>query len=217
MTVTAELLPPPVAVAAAGRDRRRFTRHRLTEPVPVLIGRGDGLLIDVSANGARVRHDAAVVLGSRVRVTFVWQGERFEATAEVLACRVAALGQRARFESRLRFVAVTAPSQEVLARVLTDLLDRDLRKWVANLHGWRDDAPCAEQDASASAGYIRCRYVAGRWQQSPTRDAAMPPDGFVVPAGTAPAEIRSLCRTWESSDEEGRTLVRLITEAVVKP
>lgn len=216
MTITADLLPPRPAAAATGRDRRRFTRHRLTEPVPVLIGRGEGLLVDVSANGARVRHDAAAVLGARVRITFVWDGRRFEATGEVLACRVVALGQRARFESRLRFVSINEPSQEVLARVLTDLLDRDLRKWVANLHGWREDAAGMQHDSASAPGFIRCRYVGGRWQQAATREASMPPDGFVVPAGTAPAEIRSLCKTWESSDEEGRTLVRLITEAVVK-
>ena len=216
MTITADLLPPQPAIApATGRDRRRFTRHRLAQPLPALVGRSDGILVDLSANGTRVRHASPVVLGARVRITFGWERERFEATAEVLASRMAALHAAARFESRLRFVSIDAASQKVLARVLTDLMDRDLRKWVANLHGWSDESAGVEEE-HAPAGYIRCRYVGGRWQQTPTGDTATPLDGFTVPASTAPAEIRSLCRTWESSDAEGRTLVRLITEAVVK-
>jgi PilZ domain len=216
MTITADFLPPQPAIApATGRDRRRFTRHRLAQPLPALIGRSDGILVDISANGTRVRHASPVVLSARVRITFVWGRERFEATAEVLASRMVALKADARFESRLRFVSIEPASQEVLARMLSDLMDRDLRKWVANLHGWGEESASLEED-NPPAGYIRCRFVSGRWQQTPTRDTATPLDGFIVPAGTAPAEIRSLCRTWESSDAEGRTLVRLITEAVVK-
>ena len=219
MTITADLLlQPAIAPAATGRDRRRFTRHRLAQPIPAVIGRGDGVLVDVSANGARVRHTSPVVLGARVRITFMWGRHRFEATGEVLASRMIAL-RDTRFESRLRFVSIGAESQDVLAKMLADLLDRDLRKWVANLHGWNEERECLEEDKQAlpPATYIRCRLVGGRWQQTSSRDANAPIDGFVVPAGTAPAEIRSLCRTWESSDEEGRKLVRLITDAVVRP
>ena len=223
MSATIEVLPPPLAVP--GRDRRRFPRLRLAEPIRTVIGRGTGTLVDLSANGARIRHDAPVPLGARVRVTFDWKGERFEATAEVLASRVAALGDATRFESRLRFLAVPERSQEILARTMTDVLDDDLRKWVANLRGWHeveDRQSCLSGDddrqdcPSSTMTFIRCRYVDGRWQQTHTRDPLPPYDGFTVPAETNPSEIRTLCRTFEKSDEEGRSLVRLITGAVVK-
>lgn len=213
MSATIEVLPPPLA--PPGRDRRRFPRLRLAEPVRTVIGRGVGTLVDLSANGARVRHDAPVALGARVRVTFDWKGERFEATAEVLASRVASLGGATRFESRLRFLAVPERSQEILARTMTDVLDDDLRKWVANLHGWNEDDG-SENATPAGGTYIRCRYADGRWQQTHTRDPLPPYDGFTVPAETDPSEIRTLCRTFEKSDEEGRSLVRLITGAVAR-
>ena len=213
MSATIEVLPPPVTLP--GSDRRRFPRLRLTEPVRTVIGRGVGTLVDISANGARIRHEAPVALGAHVRVTFDWKGERFEATAEVLASRVASLGNVTRFESRLRFLSVPERSQEILARTMTDVLDADLRKWVANLHGWSDDALHAGSTQGEGA-YIRCRYVNGQWQQTHTRDPLPPPDGFSVPSSTDPSEIRTLCRTFEKSDEEGRSLIRLITGAVVK-
>lgn len=213
MTITAELLPstPP----ATGRDRRRFTRVRVSSAVPVVIGRGTGTLIDLSANGARIRHASPVALGARVRVTFDWSGERFEATAEVLASRVAALAGTTQFESRMRFVSIAAESQEVLARVLTDLLDHDLRKWVANLHGWNEPST-QSAPPPAPLGFIRCRYAGGRWQLTPTRDPHPPLDGFTVVADTAPAEIRALCRTWEASDDSGRRLLAQIADVVAK-
>lgn len=213
MSATIEVLPPPITLP--GSDRRRFPRLRLTEPVRTVIGRGVGTLVDVSANGARIRHDSPVALGARVRVTFDWKGERFEATAEVLASRVASLGDGTRFESRLRFLAMPERSQEILARTMTDVLDDDLRKWVANLRGWdHDDQQTG--DVHHQGTYIRCRYVNGQWQQTHTRDPLPPGDGFTVPADTDPSEIRTLRRTFENSDEEGRSLIRLITGAVAK-
>lgn len=213
MTITADFLP--TLPAATGADRRRFTRVHVRQPLPALIGRGSGTLVDLSANGARIRHASPVQRGTTVRVTFEWRGQRFEANGEVLASRVASLGGNTQFESRLRFVAISVASQKVLERTLTDLLDRDLRKWVANLHGWNDE-PLDEETATLRSGYIRCIFIGGRWQQTPTRDATPPAAGFTVPEGTSPAEIRALCRTWESADEDGRRLVRLITDAVVK-
>lgn len=213
MSATIEVLPLPVTMP--GSDRRRFPRVRLAEPIRTVIGRGVGTLVDLSANGARIRHDAPVALGARVRVTFDWKGDRFEATGEVLASRVSSLNNATRFESRLRFLSVPERSQEILARTMTDSLDEDLRRWVANLHGWNEYGP-DENDSRRDGTFIRCRYVNGRWQQTHTRDLLPPPDGFTVPADTDPSEIRTLCRTFEKSDEEGRSLVRLITGAVVK-
>ena len=213
MTITADFLPS--LPAATGADRRRYTRVQVRQPLPALIGRGSGTLVDLSVNGARIRHASPVQRGARVRVTFEWRGQRFEANAEVLASRVASLGGHTQFESRLRFVTVSESSHEVLERTLTELLDRDLRKWVANLHGWNEE-PLHEEAAISRGGYIRCIYTGGRWQQTPTRDAMPPAAGFTVPEGTSPAEIRTLCHTWESADEDGRRLVRLITDAVVK-
>lgn len=214
MTVTAELLQ----VSAAPPDRRRSQRFRVAQPVATLVGRGTGSLVDLSATGARIRHTCAVVRGARVRVTFEWKGERFEATGQVLASRVTGIGTEGTlFESRLHFLPLSASSTSVLEHALSDLGDGDLRKWVANLRGWNDEDPEPAPAPEAPADtFVRCRFVNRRWEQRMTHDASPPADGFTVASGTEPSEIRALCRTFEQSDAEGRRLLQLLANAVLQ-
>ena len=213
MTNTAEVLPSPSNPSP--RERRRFERLRVREIVPTYIGRAAGTLVDLSASGARVRHTSPLALGTRARLTFVWNGRQFAAIAEVLASRVVSLGSPTRFDSRLRFVFVPAQSERVLARALVDIGDRDLRTWVANLHGWEDHASRAEEPPPEAA-FVRCRFGYGRWEQKWTQDPTQPEEGFTVPASVEPGEIDTLRRTYEQSDEEGRSMMRLLTRAVVQ-
>lgn len=215
MTITADLLSAP---PAAPPDRRQSPRYKPAQQIATIIGRGTGALVDISATGARIRHASPVALGSRARITFEWKGERFEAVGEVLASRVAGLGNGGtQFESRMRFLPLTPHSAEVLERALNELGEGDLRKWVANLRGWNEEEEEEKENEAAPArAFIRCRLMNGRWEQRLTHDATMPLDGFTVPAGTEPSEIRALCRTFEQSDAEGRRLVQVMTSAVVK-
>jgi hypothetical protein len=216
MTITAES-PAPVPVPPP--ERRRSPRFRLRQPVAMNIGRGTGSLIDISATGARVRHTVAVARGAYVRVTFERQGARFEAVAEVLASRVAtiAAGQTL-YESRIRFLSFSGASSELLERLLADLDDGDLRKWVANLRGWQDEDAHADTAVATEpvSAFVRCRFVNRRWEQRRTRDASIPPDGFIVAAGTDPSEIRALCRIFEQSDAEARKLLQVMACAALE-
>lgn len=221
MTITAEL-PAPVPAPPSdlgSRDRRRSPRFRPRQPVATNIGRGTGSLIDISATGARLRHTVAVARGAQVRVTFEWDGARFEAAGEVLASRVAtvAAGQTL-YDSRIRFLSLTGASSELLERVLEDLGADDLRKWVANLRGWQEEDAGADAVVSASpvSAFVRCRFRNQRWEQRRTRDASIPLDGFIVAAGTDPSEIRALCRIFEQSDAEGRKLLQVMACAALE-
>lgn len=212
-------------------DRRREPRLRLTSAVPARIGRGEGSLVDLSLHGMRVRHSTPAGRGTRVRVSFEWRGERFAATAEVLASRVAALTADGGtlFESRLRFVDLAADGREMLDRVLGTIRNRDLRRWVANLRGWTDEettphANVVPRDGRVAApsatpslnAFLRCRFRDGRWEKQWTRDATQPLNGFVLPASVDPGEIARLCSTYEQIDADGRHLLRLMAAAVVK-
>src|SRR6266702_2708680 len=73
-------------------ERRRSRRLRLPSHLPVRIGRRDGLLVDLSTRGARVRHSGSLELGSEIRLSFVYDQTRFSATARVLASRVVGFG-----------------------------------------------------------------------------------------------------------------------------
>jgi hypothetical protein len=201
-------------------ERRNGDRRRLDRVLNVLVGRNDGIFVDASLRGAKIRHSGAVRRGATVRIAFDWERQRFSATAEVLASRVIALGMRegesTTFESRFRFTVMSPESSQLLARVLGELSNHELRTWVGNLKGFDETPPPPPAAPTHAAGYLRCRHVHRAWEKKWTRDATQPPDGFVVPAGTPQAEVDALCSTWETSDEDGRRLLQLTAAAVVE-
>lgn len=203
-------------------DRRRGDRTRLDHVLRALVGRNDGIFVDLSSRGAKIRHQGSLCRGSQVRIVFTWEKERFSATGEVLASRVVSLGTRegesAEFESRFRFVAIDPGASELLARVLVCLSNDALRTWVGNLKGF-DEAPATARPATpapGATGFLRCRRIPGGWEQKWTRDTTQPKDGFLLPAGTDPAEVSALCRAWDSMDADARHLVHLTANAVVE-
>ncbi|HEX2122908.1 MAG TPA: PilZ domain-containing protein [Thermoanaerobaculia bacterium] len=205
------------ALETTSLERRQEPRLRPASAISMSIGRGRGMIADLSRGGARVRHTLPVRRGAQVRVAFRWQDEQFEATAEVLASRVASLGAGGgtMYESRLRFAQMTAAAREVLARVLTALANRDLRRWVANLHGWSDETT-APHEAKQDGSFLRCRLVGRMWKKKWTHDRTQPEDGFLLPGTVNADELSTLCDAFENADEDGRHLIRLMAEAVVR-
>jgi hypothetical protein len=204
-------------VTLNGAERRTASRLRIGHTVGIRIGRGEGVLVDLSERGARVRHQTLVLRGSTVRFSFDYEDRRFSTSAEVLASRVISLGpvDGTTYESRLRFTTVDAESSAVLALTLESLADRDVRRWVANLRGW-NDGTTAHAARLTTGTYLRCRLLVRRWERKWTRDTAQPADGFLLPAGIDESEIRTLCDTYESLDPEGRRVVRLMAAAAVE-
>jgi len=204
-------------VTLNGAERRIASRLRIGGTVGIRIGRGEGVLVDISEHGARVRHQTLVVRGARVRVSFDDDDRRFSASAEVLASRVISLGavDGTTYESRLRFTGIDAESAAVLALTLESLAGRDIRRWVANLRGW-SDGTTTDAARLTTGTYLRCRLLGRWWERKWTRDTVQPADGFLLPAGIDESEIRTLCDTYESLDPEGRRVVRLMAEAAVE-
>jgi hypothetical protein len=198
-------------------ERRDAPRLRVHSGIPVFIGRGEGLLVDLSARGARVRHSAQARRSSNVRLTFQWMGERFAATAEVLSSHVAILGYQnvpTIYESRLRFRLLTEESAALLTRVLSSMETDNVRTWVANLRG--DSANVQPiRPARATGCYLRCRLIGRRWERKWTHDWTPPTDGFLLPEAADPKEVDDLCTTYLNEDEEGRRLIRLMAAAAI--
>lgn len=199
-------------------ERRSAERLRPSSAIRIHVGRGLGTLLDVSRGGMRVRHTVPATRGSQVRVAFEWQSERFDAIAEVLSSRVASLGDgetaATAFESRFRFARLSEPSQAVLDRVLAAISSRELRRWVANLHGWSEE-PRDGRSRHAEA-FIRFRLIGQHWQKKWTHDTVQPANGFLVPASMNPQDLAKLCETYVRADEDGRHLIRLMAGEAVK-
>lgn len=200
-------------------DRRRGDRTTLDRVLHAFVGRHAGVFVDLSMRGAKIRHAGALSRGAMMRIVFMWERERFCATAEVLASRIASLGMRegesATYESRFRFVSIDEGSSALLARVLIAMSDDALRSWVGNMKGF-DEKPAARPATPGAVGFLRCRRVGMRWEKKWTRNSAQPPDGFLLPAGTTPAEVNALCAAWDSMDDEGRRLLQATASAVVE-
>jgi hypothetical protein len=197
------------------QERRISQRFRVAGTVPVVMGRGEGVLIDLSEHGARIRHVIPVRRGTTVRISFEWNGARFTATAEVLAARVVSLGTGPSYESRVRFLNVDTDSKSVLTSAIDGIVGRDVRKWVANLRGWTDET---QIDTAPLPGgtFIRCRLHGAWWERKMTSNAAQPAEGFVLPAETSESEIESLCQNYVRGNAEDRNMIRLMAGAAVE-
>lgn len=206
-----------IATMSLPVERRATARYRVGGTHPVRLGRTDGVLIDISERGARVRHISAVRRGETVRLALEWEGEQFSAQAEVLASRVVSMGNGAGtvYDSRLRFVSMPDAAGEVLVRTLAGFEARDLRRWVANLRGWEPQPEPIRHPALVTKTFVRHQLRGIWWEKKMTHDPSQPADGFTVPADIDEIEIASLCRTFEKLDADGREIVRLIAGQVV--
>jgi len=104
-------------------ERRRSGRFEPVMQIPARVGRRDGVVLNVSHRGARVRHPGALLPNELVELTFPCAGAQFASRARVLSCRAVPLkdpnGQIV-FESRFAFAN---PSEEAMA-LLEKLLGR---------------------------------------------------------------------------------------------
>lgn len=199
-------------------ERRSTPRLRVAGTIPVLIGRGEGVMIDLSERGTKVRHSATLRRGAMVRVSFEWQRARFGASAEVLASRLVSLGNDktpAMYETRLRFRGLDEGAKQVLVRALEALAGRDMRRWVANMRGWSDETQNIPV-VCPGVSFIRCRLAGVRWEVKSTQNATQPEDGFVLPATLDDNEIVKLCADYFRADTDGRHVIRLLAAAAVE-
>jgi PilZ domain len=197
-------------------ERRAAERVRPATPLRVTFGRGDGSVVDLSHGGMRVRHTVAAMRGVDVRVSFEWQKERFVAMAEVLASRVTSLGTPTKFDTRLRFKRLERGSKELLARVMTTIHSRELRRWIANLQGWSDEVPVASDNSGGDGAFLRCRLIGTLWQTTWTHDSTHPMIGFTVPSTISKLELETLCDTYLHANSDERHLIRLMADEAVR-
>jgi hypothetical protein len=199
----------------ATQERRISQRFHVAGTVSVVMGRGEGVLIDLSEHGARVRHSTPARRGSSVRVSFEWSGARFSASAEVLAARVVSLGNGPSYESRVRFTDLNPDSQTVLLAAIDGIVGRDVRKWVNNLRGWTDDVQTTAAPLPAGT-FIRCHLHGTWWERKVTSNTTQPAEGFLLPAETSQTEIETLCTSYVRGNEEERNMIKLMSGAAVE-
>jgi hypothetical protein len=104
-------------------DRRRSGRFEPVMQIPARVGKRDGMVLNVSHRGARVRHPGSLKPNDLIDLAFACAGGQFSSRARVLSCRVVPLKDPRGvlvYESRFEFVS---PSPEAVA-----LIDKILQR-----------------------------------------------------------------------------------------
>lgn len=88
-------------------DRRRSGRFEPIIQIPARVGRRDGVVLNLSHRGARIRHAGSLKVNELVDLAFPCAGGQFASRARVLSCRAVPLKDPKGamvFESRFAFV-----------------------------------------------------------------------------------------------------------------
>jgi len=76
-------------------------------------------------------------------------------------------------------------------------------------------AQLGEARRMRTRGYVAYHFRDGSWSRVPTDSTLQPSDGFTVAAYEDEDELAQLCETYETANEEGRGLIRLVAELSV--
>lgn len=211
------IFPPHVS----SDDRRTFQRLKLTKPILALMDGANALVLDIGVSGALVEHYGTPEPGDTFILSFRWQGTDIEFVCEVVRTLVerdpAGDGKSTVSHTGVKF---TKPIGDSLARLedfMATFVGRVLAAQRANAAGEpRGHTTILEQLGGArrsrTRGFVSYRLKGDTWWRVPTSSSAQPADGFTVAAHEDDDEVESLCKTYETADEEGRQLIRLVAE-----
>lgn len=199
-------------------DRREFQRLRLAKPILGMLEGHNALILDIGVTGAFVEHYGKPEVGERLMLLFRWKGTDVEYVCEVR--RTNAIRKAANdvvSHSGLRFLQPVGDSEARLNDMVATFVAKILAAQRANAAATEAPESGALVDLGGAhrsrvRGFITYRLANGAWTRTSTESPVQPPDGFTVAAYEDPAELQTLCETFEAVDAEGRRLIRLIAE-----
>lgn len=205
-------------------DRRIFQRLRLARPILGQLDGQNALILDLGVAGAFVEHYGATTGNARLRLQFRWQAEEIEFHCEVARSQVVRRsGTNALSHTGLRFVEAVGDSEARLNDLMATFVGGMLASQKANLQGLQQAHEPLPLDEVGGARRARVRGLVsyqlradGVWRRTATTDRTQPPDGFTVAAYEYEDDLEVLCRAYENADEEGRRMIRLVSELSVR-
>lgn len=206
-------------------DRREFQRLKLTKPILGIMDGENTLILDIGMSGAFLEHYGAAEPGKRFRLSFRWQAADVVFVCEVVRTAVvrqpAGDGKSVVSHTGVHFVEAIGDSAALLHDLMSDFVGRIVAAQRSNAAGNPDTAGATVLSTLGAArrkrtkGYVSYRLKGANWWRVPTESTRQPEDGFTVPAWEDEAELDTLCRAYEESDEEGRKLIRLVADIAV--
>ena len=202
-------------------DRREYQRLHLAKPILSQFGGDNALILDIGVGGALLEHHGLAESWEQRQLKFRWKGEEVDFTVEVIRSRVVrelVAMQTVTSHTGVRFLGSSRAAAEHLNDMMATFVGRVLSAQRANASGkggGPDALTLAQLGAarrSRSQGWMAYRWMKGAWHISPAKTPLQPPDGFTVAAYEDEDELLTLCEAYETADEEGRRLIRLVAE-----
>lgn len=204
-------------------DRREFQRLKLAKPILAMMDGANALILDIGMAGAFLEHYGTTESGKTFQLLFRWQGADVEFRCEVVRTSIvrqpAGDGKSQLSHTGVHFTDAVGDSAARLQDLIATFVGRILAAQRANAAGEADHAQSGAILESLGAarrkrsrGFVSYRLRDSRWWRVPTDSPIQPEDGFTVADWEDETELEELCRTYETSDEEGRQLIRLVAE-----
>jgi hypothetical protein len=209
----------------AEKERRTFQRLKLAKPILAGLGGQNALILDIGLGGAFVEHYGEPKKGQRMILSFRWKNTDITFVTEVARSTVIrkdeASGQSVS-QSALTFIEGRGHSEEKLGDMMATFIGHVLAAQRANAEAEGGVAGSAvlyslgEARRERTRGFRAYLWDGEKWTCRSTQIGDQPRTGFTVAAYEDEEEVEELCRTYETADEEGRRLIRLVAELSVR-
>lgn len=197
----------------SGEERREFQRIRIDPPLQATFAMVPASLVEAGVLGARVVH-SALFSEKLAYLRFSWAGSQMTLRCGVV--RTMPNEDNESFTSGLRLLAAVGDSGDRLRKMLADLVTRELESRRSTpmlpISGQIDGDRTIR---GADAGYLSLRLENNEWQRRRIFLPEQPPMGFTVARNVDVEEVQRLCQLYQTSDEEGRRLIRAFAELSV--
>lgn len=187
-----------------GGERRRYARLRVPVVILATVGRQQATLVDIGLGGACVQGLASLKRDEIVRFSLRFRALLVEARARVRRATVIALRPTTTYEFRLEFLEVrgnTAAAIEEFMRQANDVR----RQWKRTPNGYTRNTGTPREVIAKFRQLVRGE---SGWEEILSFEPNQPEDGMTVPSSTPTAEIRILCESYDSGDEDARLEMR---------
>ena len=188
---------------------------KLDEPLSGQFGDTRVRVYELSVVGFLIAHEARLAAGATEKLVLKWNNERIEIVCRVVRTslwRLAkTMGERSVYHSGLKIIDAQSDAASRLRELIAERIIRALDEQKANAKGIPPLAAYMYQPGKGEL-YRRCELVNGEWRKSETIRATQPPYGFTISADVEPQYVDLLCRTFETTTDEGRRLTRLLAE-----
>lgn len=106
-------------------ERRRISRIQLDQPILAKVSTSRVVLLDISAEGARIEHTFPLTRGKQVILHFEYGGERVTVSCDVVRCKYEKHDEKASYYSGLRFSDPEGSAMVMLKGIIAEAVSRD--------------------------------------------------------------------------------------------